>query len=49
MVDFVSAKKGFSRVQWREYEVQKVTLFAATGDVEYSICEAVCRASRIKG
>ena len=49
MVDFISAKKGFSVAQLREYTLQKVFLFAATGKIEYSISEAVRRASKIKG
>jgi len=44
VVDFISVKKSFSKTQLREYEVQKVVLFAESGDVEFSISLAIERA-----
>ena len=44
MFNFLEAKSELTKKQMREYEMQKFSLFAATGKAGYSVEEALRRA-----
>jgi len=48
-MNILKEKESLNKVQMREYELQKVFLFASTGKAEFSVVEALNRAKKIKG
>lgn len=46
-MDIVAEVRSLTKRQRHEYEVQKVMLFASTGEIEKSLVDALTRAKKI--